>query len=124
MPDARLTSAPVRPQQRLPNVCQQRLPNACQQRLPDAYFESMYARACDPWNLATGWYERRKFTLILAMLPYQRYRHAFERREPADNVTAMPTWPQVVLTVDRVIPAPTEAVWNLMTDRIERFLER
>ncbi|HUO38403.1 MAG TPA: class I SAM-dependent methyltransferase [Mycobacterium sp.] len=57
MPNLRLTSAPVRPQQ----------------RVPDTY--SMYARAGDPW---TGWYDRRRYALIMAMLPYQRYRHAFE----------------------------------------------
>jgi hypothetical protein len=28
----------------------------------------------------------------------------------------MTTWPQVMLTVDRVITAPPEAVWDVMTD--------
>jgi SAM-dependent methyltransferase len=38
----------------------------------------MYAHARDPWNLAARWYERRKYAITLALLPHQRYRHAFE----------------------------------------------
>ncbi|MFZ1160762.1 SAM-dependent methyltransferase [Mycobacterium sp.] len=47
-------------------------------RLPDAYFDRMYADADDPWQLATRWYEQRKYAITLALLPKQRYRHAFE----------------------------------------------
>ena len=47
-------------------------------RLPDAYFDQMYADADDPWQLATRWYEQRKYAITLALLPKQRYRHAFE----------------------------------------------
>ncbi|WP_231991432.1 SAM-dependent methyltransferase [Mycobacterium sp. E1214] len=47
-------------------------------RLPDAYFDRMYVEAEDPWRLATRWYERRKYAITLALLPRQRYRHAFE----------------------------------------------
>ncbi|MCV7351202.1 methyltransferase domain-containing protein [Mycobacterium parmense] len=38
----------------------------------------MYAGAEDPWQLATRWYEQRKYALTMAMLPHPRYRHAFE----------------------------------------------
>ena len=38
----------------------------------------MYARSHDPWGLAHSWYERRRYTIMLSLLPYQRYRHAFE----------------------------------------------
>ncbi len=38
----------------------------------------MYAEADDPWQLGTRWYERRKYAITMALLPYQRYRHAFE----------------------------------------------
>lgn len=38
----------------------------------------MYDEAADPWQLQTRWYEQRKFAICLAMLPYPRYRHAFE----------------------------------------------
>jgi hypothetical protein len=47
-------------------------------RLPDRYFDDMYAAASDPWNLAGRWYEERKYSITMAMLPRQRYRHAFE----------------------------------------------
>ncbi|MCW2655631.1 MAG: SAM-dependent methlyltransferase [Mycobacterium sp.] len=38
----------------------------------------MYSHASDPWDLAARWYERRKYSITLSMLPYRRYRHAFE----------------------------------------------
>jgi SAM-dependent methyltransferase len=46
--------------------------------LPDAYFDDKYAGSADPWQLAARWYERRKYAITLALLPYPRYRHAFE----------------------------------------------
>ena len=47
-------------------------------RLPDDYFDRMYADAYDPWQLATRWYEQRKYAITMALLPRRRYRHAFE----------------------------------------------
>jgi SAM-dependent methyltransferase len=47
-------------------------------RLPDAYFDKVYADADDPWQLSTRWYEERKYAITVALLPYRRYRHAFE----------------------------------------------
>ena len=47
-------------------------------RLPDDFFDRMYAEAEDPWSLATRWYEERKYAITMAVLPYRRYRHAFE----------------------------------------------
>lgn len=38
----------------------------------------MYARSSDPWQLQNRWYERRKYAITTALLPYERYRHAFE----------------------------------------------
>jgi predicted O-methyltransferase YrrM len=38
----------------------------------------MYAASADPWDLATRWYEERKYAITLAMLPRQHYHHAFE----------------------------------------------
>jgi trans-aconitate methyltransferase len=48
------------------------------ERLPDRYFNDVYASARDPWKLADRWYEKRKYAITMAMLPHQRYRHAFE----------------------------------------------
>jgi SAM-dependent methyltransferase len=38
----------------------------------------MYSASVDPWRLADRWYEQRKYAITLALLPYRRYRHAFE----------------------------------------------
>jgi hypothetical protein len=48
------------------------------QRIPDDYFDRMYAHSHDPWGLAHNWYEHRRHAIMLALLPYQHYRHAFE----------------------------------------------
>lgn len=42
------------------------------------YFDRMYADAEDPWQLASRWYEQRKYAITMAVLPLRRYRHAFE----------------------------------------------
>lgn len=47
-------------------------------RLPNQYFDDIYATASDPWRLADRWYEERKYNITMAMLPNERYRHAFE----------------------------------------------
>lgn len=47
-------------------------------RLPDTYFDQLYAATDDPWDLATRWYEQRKYAVTMALLPDRRYRHAFE----------------------------------------------
>lgn len=47
-------------------------------RLPDAYFDAIYADSADPWDLATRWYEQRKYAITMALLPRDRYRHALE----------------------------------------------
>jgi SAM-dependent methyltransferase len=42
------------------------------------YFDELYQRGDDPWQLREGWYEQRKRSLTLALLPRPRYRNAFE----------------------------------------------
>jgi SAM-dependent methyltransferase len=46
--------------------------------LGPGYFEQMYAASADPWGFETRWYEARKYAISLALLPQQRYHHAFE----------------------------------------------
>jgi SAM-dependent methyltransferase len=58
-------------------------------RLPDAYFDQAYARAEDPWQLSTRWYEQRKYAITAAMLPNPRYRHAFEPGCSIGTLTAL-----------------------------------
>ncbi len=43
-----------------------------------AFFDSLYEQASDPWGLADRFYERRKRDLLLAALPRERFRRAFE----------------------------------------------
>ncbi|BBY66394.1 class I SAM-dependent methyltransferase [Mycolicibacterium helvum] len=47
-------------------------------RLPDEYFAALYEASTDPWQLESRWYERRKYAITLALLPEERYQHAFE----------------------------------------------
>jgi SAM-dependent methyltransferase len=42
------------------------------------YFDQMYAASADPWGFGTRWYEQRKYSVTLALLPAARYRDAFE----------------------------------------------
>jgi trans-aconitate methyltransferase len=44
--------------------------------LPD--FDVLYARDEDPWRVQSSWYERRKRSVLMASLPRQRYRSAWE----------------------------------------------
>ncbi|MBB3604415.1 hypothetical protein FHT40_004093 [Mycolicibacterium sp. BK556] len=46
--------------------------------LPDKYFDDLYDGSSDPWQLSSRWYERRKYAITMALLPDDRYRHAFE----------------------------------------------
>lgn len=80
-------------------------------RLPDAYFDRMYAGAEDPWQLSSRWYERRKYAITLALLPQQRYLHAFEPgcsvgaltarlAQRCDHVTAFDVADAAVRTAD------------------------
>lgn len=42
------------------------------------HFETLYTQDADPWKVRRRWYEQRKRALLLACLPEQRYRLAFE----------------------------------------------
>jgi len=44
----------------------------------DSYFAGIYRTAPDPWSFESGWYERRKRSALLAALPRERFRRAFE----------------------------------------------
>lgn len=47
--------------------------------IPDlAHFERLYQQDADPWQVQQRWYEQRKRALILACLPQQCYRSAYE----------------------------------------------
>lgn len=42
------------------------------------HFQHLYQQDADPWKVRQRWYEQRKRAILLACLPGQRYRHAFE----------------------------------------------
>lgn len=44
--------------------------------VPD--FDEMYHADHDPWDVESSWYERRKLAVLLATLPRERYRRAWE----------------------------------------------
>lgn len=58
-------------------------------KVPADYFDRMYAEAQDPWELASRWYEQRKYAISMAMLPQVRYRHAFEPGCSIGTLTAL-----------------------------------
>lgn len=81
-------------------------------RLPDGYFDDMYAAADDPWDLASRWYEQRKYSITMALLPQRRYEHAFEPgcsigtltellAQRCDHVTAVDVAEAALRTADR-----------------------
>lgn len=45
---------------------------------PGGYFEQMYSGSTDPWDFAGSWYELRRYGVLVASLPEQRYRVGFE----------------------------------------------
>ncbi len=46
--------------------------------LGPGHFDALYEESTDPYAFTTRWYERRKYAVSLAMLPWSRYRSAFE----------------------------------------------
>jgi trans-aconitate methyltransferase len=46
--------------------------------LARGHFDGLYDQSADPYGFTSRWYETRKYALSLAMLPWPRYRRAFE----------------------------------------------
>ena len=46
--------------------------------LDRGHFDGLYDQSADPYGFTSRWYETRKYALSLAMLPWPRYRRAFE----------------------------------------------
>jgi protein-L-isoaspartate O-methyltransferase len=53
------------------------------------YFARVYATDDDPWRFESAWYERRKQALTMALLPRQRYTHAFEPGCASGEITRL-----------------------------------
>jgi len=73
---------------------------------PIDLFAALYADGNDPWH-TDSWYERRKRSVVLASLPRERYRTAFEPGCGAGELTV-----ELARRCDRVLasdPVPTAA---------------
>ncbi|WP_347558930.1 class I SAM-dependent methyltransferase [Robbsia sp. KACC 23696] len=92
----------------------------------ERYFDACYANSPDPWKIEKGWYEERKRALLLASLPRQRYRQAYEPgcgtgvltralAARCDRVLASDT-AQAALDIARAHPeTPNHIGWQVMS---------
>jgi len=85
-------------------------------RVPDDYFDAMYAKSPDPWQLAERWYDQRKYAMTMAMLPRPRYRHAYEPGCSVGVLTELLTARCDHVTATDVAAAALEAT----AERLER----
>lgn len=88
------------------------------------YFDALYQQSDDPWHLRAGWYERRKRTLTLALLPRPRYRNAFEPGCANGELTAeLAMRCDALLAVDlheRAVTLASERVAGMSQVRVEQ----
>ena len=57
--------------------------------LGPGHFDELYQNSPDPYCFSTRWYERRKYAVSLAMLPWARYRSGFEPGCSIGELTAL-----------------------------------
>ncbi|RZF24179.1 methyltransferase domain-containing protein [Paraburkholderia sp. UYCP14C] len=88
------------------------------------YFDDLYRHSDDPWRLREGWYERRKRSLTLALLPRPRYCNAFEPGCANGELTAaLATRCDALLAADlhaRAVELASERVAGASNVRVER----
>lgn len=89
-------------------------------RLPNDYFRRMYSRSADPWELETRWYEQRKYAITLALLPDQRYRHAFEPGCSVGVLTELLTQRCTRVTATDVAAAALQSTSRRLSAAVER----
>jgi SAM-dependent methyltransferase len=56
--------------------------------LGPGHFDQLYAESADPYRFTTRWYERRKYAVSVALLPWARYRSGFEPGCSVGELTA------------------------------------
>ena len=76
----------------------------------------MYSQSGDPWELGTRWYEQRKYAITLAMLPKERYAHAFEPGCSVGVLTALLTQRCARVTATDVAAAALANAERRLTD--------
>jgi SAM-dependent methyltransferase len=57
--------------------------------LDRGHFDRLYERSADPYGFTSRWYERRKYLITLALLPWPRYGSAFEPGCSVGELTAL-----------------------------------
>jgi len=80
----------------------------------------MYSRSADPWELETRWYEQRKYAITLALLPDQRYRHAFEPGCSVGVLTELLTQRCTRVTATDIAPAALQSASRRLSAAVER----
>lgn len=92
--------------------------------LPEEHFDLLYLDKPDPWGLATAWYERRKYALVIASLPRERYRNCYEPGCAIGELTRLLAGRcDQVLAVDfadRAVAQARQAVAEFRHVRVER----
>ena len=53
------------------------------------HFDELYENSADPYSFTSRWYERRKYAVSLALLPWARYRSGFEPGCSIGELTAL-----------------------------------
>jgi LmbE family N-acetylglucosaminyl deacetylase/SAM-dependent methyltransferase len=90
-----------------------------------AYFDDLYRQAPDPWGLADRFYERRKRDLLVASLPRDRFRRAFEpgcatgllTAILADRCDEVVAWDVAQRAVDQAIARTATAPGRVVIER-------
>jgi LmbE family N-acetylglucosaminyl deacetylase len=77
------------------------------------YFDALYARSDDPWQLDVRFYEQRKRSLLLASLPRPRFSRAFEPGCATGLITA-----ELALRCDEVV------AWDVAERALEQTRHR
>jgi SAM-dependent methyltransferase len=77
--------------------------------LPADYFTRLYDGSDDPWQISSGWYERRKRALLMASLPRERFSVGFEPGCSNGELTV-----QLASRCDRLI------AWDVVDDALTR----
>jgi SAM-dependent methyltransferase len=87
-----------------------------QSEASSVHFQQLYQQDADPWKVRQRWYEQRKRSVVLACLPDQRYRRAYEPACGNGELTAALAQRAEYLTASDMSP---EAV-RLTQQRLQR----
>ena len=81
--------------------------------LPSGYFRDLYDQSDDPWNISTGWYEQRKRSLTIDVLPRGHFGTVFEPGCSNGELTVL-----LAPRCDRLL------AWDPVPDAVDRTTRR